>query len=95
MNGTETAYNDHLRLLYQAGEILWWKFEGMKFRLADNTFYTPDFNVLRKDGLLEMRETKGWMRDDARVKIRVAASLYPFKFFIIRKKKTGWETEEV
>lgn len=93
MNRTEQAYNDHLELLKHAGEIVWFKFEGMKFRLADKTFYTPDFSVLFSDGRLEIHEVKGFWTDDARVKIKVAASMYPFQFIAIKKTKTGWEKE--
>jgi hypothetical protein len=46
--------------------------------------------VLRKDGLILMDEVKGYMVDDANVKIKVAASLYPFQFRIVRKKGAFW-----
>lgn len=96
-NKTESAYEDMLNTLLIAGEILWYKFEGMKLRLADNTFYTPDFTVLTKSGHIEQHEVKGFWQDDARVKIKVAASMYPFKF-IAAKPKTkknggGWDFE--
>lgn len=98
MNKTEAAYDAHLRLLAQAGDVLWHKFEAVKLRLADNTFYTCDFAVLAADGVLEMHEVKGFWQDDARVKIKVAASLYPFRFVAVtaRAKKNGggWEREE-
>jgi hypothetical protein len=47
------------------------------------------------DGLLELHEVKGgpW-QDDARVKIKVAAALYPFRFIAIRARAGGWEREE-
>ena len=40
------TYAQTLELRKAAGEVAWYKFEGLKFRLADNTFYTPDFAVL-------------------------------------------------
>jgi hypothetical protein len=98
MNKTEAAYDAHLWQLRHAGEVLWHKFEGIKLRLADNTFLTVDFPVMRADGLLEMHEVKGHWEDDARVKIKVAASLYPFRFIAVRPKAKknggGWEVEE-
>ena len=98
MNKTEAAYDKHLWELRYAGEVLWHKFEAVKLRLADNTFYTCDFCILAKDGILEMHEVKGFWQDDARVKIKVAASLYPFRFVAVkaRAKKNGggWEREE-
>ncbi|MNM21163.1 hypothetical protein D3C81_315210 [compost metagenome] len=98
MNKTETAYGDRLRALEHTGEILWHKFEGIKLRLADNTFYTPDFAVLAADGVMELHEVKGFWQDDARAKIKIAAALYPFRFLAVRVKAKkdggGWSVEE-
>ena len=93
MNKTEAAYEAHLAALQFAGEILWYKFEGLKFRLADNTFYTPDFAVMLASGALEAHEVKGQWLDDARVKIKVAASLYPLQFIGVHKDRKGWRYE--
>lgn len=77
-----------------AGLILWWRFEGIKLRLADNTFITIDFPVMRADGLLEMREFKGFWTDDARAKTKIAAEMYPFRFVAVKKVRKGvYETE--
>ena len=98
LNKTEQAYADYLAQLQAVGGILWHKFEGVKLRLADNTFYSPDFAVMKPDGQLEMHEVKGFWQDDARVKIKVAADMYPFKFIAVkaRAKKDGggWQIEE-
>lgn len=98
MNKTEAAYDKHLWELRGGAEILWHKFQAVKLRLADNTFYTCDFCVLSKDGVLEMHEVKGFWQDDARVKIKVAASIYPFRFVAVsvraKKRGGGWEREE-
>ncbi len=97
-NKTESAYEDVLRMRQHAGEILWYRFEGLKFRLADNTFYSPDFVVMMNDGQIEAHEVKGFWTDDARVKIKVAAAQYPFRFVAIKAKAKknggGWEMEE-
>jgi len=93
MNKTEAAYAQLLELRQRAGEILWYKFEGIKLRLADKTFYTPDFAVLAADGVLELHEVKGVWLDDARVKIKVAAEIYPLRFIAVKKTKDGWEEE--
>lgn len=94
MNKTEAAYDKHLWELRYAGEILWHKFEGIKLRLADNTFYTCDFAVLPKSGFLELHEVKGFWLDKSRVKTKVAADMYPFKFIAVKKAKGGWQVEE-
>lgn len=98
MNRTEEAYAKHLELLRSAGNVLWWRFEGIKLRLADNTFYTPDFAVLAGDGVMELHEVKGFWMDDARAKIKIAAEQYPFRFFAFKaeakKRGGGWKAEE-
>lgn len=94
MNKTEEAYAKVLEARKFAGEILWYKFEAIKLRLADNTFYTPDFPVLLANGELQMHEVKGFWEDDARVKIKVAASMYPFDFIAVKKCKGGFSVEE-
>jgi len=97
MNKTEAAYRLHLEMLKAAGEIVWYRFEGVKLRLADGCFYSPDFAVMFSTGVLEMHEVKGFWQDDARVKIKVAAEMYPFRFMAVtpRAKKNGggWDRE--
>lgn len=96
-NKTEAKYEAMLEDMRVAGDVLWYRFEGVKLRLADNTFYTPDFAVMRATGHLEMHEVKGFWQDDARVKIKVAADLYPFRFIAARpqskKDGGGWNIE--
>ena len=98
LNKTEQAYADLLRLRQIAGEVAWFKFEGVKLRLGDNTFYSPDFAVMLTAGDIEMHEVKGHWEDDARVKIKVAAEMYPFRFIGVTKKTArhggGWRIEE-
>lgn len=93
MNKTEAEYSQLLELRRRAGEIAWYRFEAIKLRLADNTFYTVDFPVMLSSGVLEMHEVKGFWTDDARVKIKVAADQYPFRFVAVRKVKGDWQTE--
>ncbi len=102
MNKTEAAYAERLRALQMAGEILWHRFEGVKLRLADKTFLTVDFAVMRADGQLEMHDVKGSKAiytDDARVKMKVAAEMYPFVFRVAypnsKRQGGGWQIEEV
>lgn len=97
MNKTESRYERELRDARMIGDVLWYKFEGFKLRLADNTFYTPDFAVMLASGQIECHEVKGFWTEDARVKIKVAADMYPFRFIAIKampaKKGGGWERE--
>jgi len=93
MNTWEQQYAEQLKLRERAGEIEWYAYEAIKFRLANNTFYTPDFLVMLANGDMEVHEVKGFWEDDARVKIKVAASIYPFRFIAISKGKEGWSVE--
>lgn len=90
-NRTEAAYERELERRKHAGEVAWFRFEGVKLRLADNTFLTPDYAVMLADGVMEMHEVKGFWTDDARVKTKVAAEAYPFQFVIVtaRAKRDG------
>ena len=99
MNKTESRYADYLEMRRRSGEIVWFRFEGMKLRLADNTFYTADFAVKTADGALEFHEVKGFMTDDGAVKLKVAAEQYPFRFLLVRsqlaKHGGGWDIREI
>lgn len=97
MNKTEQAYADRLEALRAARQIQSWKFEAVKLRLADKTFYSPDFLVVDADGYVELHEVKGFWEDDARVKVKVAAEQFPFRFLAVKKvskAKGEWEFEE-
>lgn len=97
LNKTEQAYQRHLELRKAAGEVAWYAFEGIKLRLADKTFYTPDFAVMLSCGALELHEVKGFWADDARVKTKVAAAMFPLQILGItaktKKAGGGWEIE--
>ena len=98
MNKTELAYSQHLEALKSCGEIVWWKFEAIKLRLADNTSYTIDFFVMKSSGELEGHEVKGYAMDDSMVKIKVAAEIYPFRFLLIKaanKNCSAWNIKEI
>lgn len=98
MNGTEKLYAETLEAMRLKGEVAEYLFDAVKLRLADNTFYTPDFFVMTAAGLIEFHEVKGFWEDDARVKIKVAADKYPFRFVAVTKRAKkhggGWNTEE-
>jgi len=95
MNKTEQAYANHLELLRRGGEVVDYAFERCNLRLADNTYYRPDFLVVYEDRF-EFHEVKGFWRDDARVKIKVAAEQNPwFRFVVVKKTKGSWEFERI
>ena len=96
MNKTEAAYAQLLDIRQRLGEVREYHFEGLTFKLADGVRFTPDFFVVLADGTPEIHEIKGFMRDDARVKARVCARMFPFRVKVIRRAKGGaWEVEEI
>jgi hypothetical protein len=96
MNNLEAQFAQYLELLKRAGEIEWYSYEGIRLRLAKNTTYTPDFFVMKTDGALVVYEVKGRWLDDARVKIKVAAELFPFPFIGVSldRETKSWRFEE-
>ena len=97
MNGTERKMSEHLEGMKHRGEIIDYRFESVTLKLAKDTRYTPDFMVMMPDGEIQFWEVKGFWHDDARVKIKVAAALFPFLFVGCRltpkKRGGGWEFE--
>ena len=95
MNKLELAWSQMLDLQAHTKDIVRWKYQAVRLELATRTTYTPDFYVLLPDGRIRFDETKGFMRDDANVKIKVAAALYhEFEFRLItrqtKKDGGGW-----
>lgn len=109
MNKTEAAFAAYLRTEQVAGRVLWFGFEQVKLRLADNTYFTPDFGVMYANGELWLVDTKGtkkdggrykpWVEEDARIKLKVAAETFPFVLAVAYRLpiKAGgnWVIEEV
>jgi hypothetical protein len=98
MNRTEAAYSNYLSMMKSLGVIIdfWW--DVMSLWMADSTFYKPDFLVMRAEGTLEIHEVKGFMEDDAWVKLKVMAETYPFPIFVVKKnpgKKGEWTWKQV
>lgn len=93
-NGLEKKYGLFLEQRRICGEILTWKFSAMKLKLAKATFYNIDFLVVMPDMTIELHETKGFARDDWRVKHKVAVEMFPwFKFVVVKwnKNTKDWE----
>ena len=83
MNGLEKKYAAYLDIRKVTGEILDWRFESLKLKLAPATFYNPDFLLLMPDRTIELHECKGWLEDDAAVKIKVAREMFGSIFTIV------------
>jgi hypothetical protein len=95
MNGTERRRAIELEAKKRDGQIREWRFEQVTLKLAPDCRYTPDFYVIENDGRVRMEETKGHWRDDAKVKIRLAARLFPeFEFVALLWSKDHWKQED-
>lgn len=95
MNSLEKRYSLHLENLKMAGEILFWRYEPFALHLANRTTYKPDFLVVNRMQEVEIHETKGFWREDARVKIKCASATFPiFTFMGVQWKKGGWVYEQ-
>lgn len=103
MNGLERRFQaEYVDPLKLAKVLVDAHFEAMTFRLAKKTHYTPDFDLVFASGLLAFVECKaGWSTgkagytDDARVKIKVVAEMYPHFAFVsaVHDRKAGWRFE--
>ncbi len=98
MNKTEAAFLAHLKA-NTPREIEIHR-EGLGIRIANGCVYWPDF--VTSDEHFDMvcvYEVKGFMRDDAAVKLKAAAAKFrTFKFFLVHRDKSapsGWKIEEV
>lgn len=92
----EAAYAGYLHGLMLAGDIQFYKFEPLRLILADACTLTPDFLVMQKDGTLEFHEVKGRKREDAMIKLRVAARTFHWWNFILVERRRGfWEQREM
>ena len=103
MNRTEQAYAALLVSRVQAGEIARFDREPEGLRLADRCVYWPDFRVIHNDGTVEFHEVKGrsgdkfHAREDAWIKLKVAAATHPmYRFLVVwPSKRGGWESQDV
>jgi hypothetical protein len=91
LNKTERAFLAHLRNCYHE----WIGIQAMTLKLADDCRYTPDFEHFGGHQLI-FYEVKGFWRDDARVKIKVAARMFVWaRFVAVQRIKGEWKFEEI
>lgn len=90
LNKTEAQYLAILEMLHDQVFS-----QSITLKLGNGVRYTPDFCVW-SEGRMIAYEVKGFMRDDAAVKIKVAASRFPdIKFFLVWKTDGMWHQQEV
>jgi hypothetical protein len=95
-NKSEARFFRRLEDLKRAGVIREFIWEPFKLRLAGNTGYNLDFMAVRNDGSLVGLEVKGFLRDDAAVKVKVAAEMHLWlTFYVVRWEGGGWTYSHV
>jgi len=92
LNGTERQYLSYLQMCgYQVGV------QNVTLKLAFNCRFTPDFNYV--DPATKrwvFVDVKGFQREDALIKIKAAARLFPhLDFMLVKKVKKGWNEKKV
>ena len=96
MNKTEEAYSLILEAKKRNGDIREYAYESLTLKLAKDTRLTVDFMVIASDDTLEMHEVKGgFVREDAWMKLKIAAQLFPFRFRLAQFKNKSWTISEV
>jgi hypothetical protein len=93
LNKTERAFLGYLQRQDTGARIY---VQDVTLRLGNGVRYTPDF-VVTNEWRVSAYETKGFMRDDAAVKIKVAARAYTWiTFYLVTKAKHGsWDIQHV
>ena len=92
MNKLERAFWQRAREAY--GDDVYR--EPFKLQLAGRTWYTVDFLISCDGCRYDCYEVKGFMRDDAAVKLKVAAKLYPcLNFNLVTREKRAWLCRQV
>ena len=93
LNETEKRYLKMLRERFPFQPIM---IQAITLRLAHNCRYTPDFSYCLPTGALVFVETKGaFVREDAIVKLKTAAAMFPQFTFIKAQYKNGKWSEKV
>lgn len=90
MNRLEAEFAALLDIAQRRGVVAGWGFEVTRLRLAHGAWYTPDFTVwFSAPGVAVVHyETKGFWREAALLRIKVAADRYPcYAFVAVRKPK--------
>lgn len=102
MNKTEARFAQQLEADKRAGDIAWYGFEAVKFRIAKRTWLTVDFLVKHANGewaAIDVKGRKGnryWAEEDAMIKLKVAAETFPMKFGVVWPLKGGgWGSEVI
>jgi hypothetical protein len=94
-NGLETEYSAVLEARKRRGEILDYGFNRVRLRLANGAWYKPDFDVTLAIGAVEYHETKGFQREAAILRVKVAASNFIQAIVLVRRDGRSWNFQRL
>lgn len=94
LNKIETEFLGELKKLFPGHPI---KAQSVRLRLGNSVTFTPDFLVFHPNRSPTAWEVKGpFAREDAIVKLKVAAFEYPeIGFFLVWKKDGEWRKQKI
>lgn len=96
MNKLERSFWGRLKEAKAAGIFREVYEHPMKLRVINNRYYIPDFVAEPKLGRITVFETKGYMREDAALKLLAAAERYRcFAWVLVQKDRGRWRCIEV
>jgi len=92
LNKTEARWRD---VLIGRGYGPVWEM-AIRLKLAHHTTFLPDFAVMRTNRLTFYEVKGGFIREDAWIKLKLAAHLYPeFDFVMAQWTDMGWVETEI
>lgn len=98
MNKTERRFEmAWLQPMLHAGELITYGYELVTLKLGNGVRYTPDFWAITSDNRTAFYEVKGpHSRDDAKVKLKVAATRYlNYEFHLCVYERGEWTISKV
>lgn len=96
LNKTEARFDAHLWRQQAVGAVLWHRAQCLSLKLADGCWFRTDFVILPADHVLTIVDVKGakpMIEEDAKVKMKVAASIFPFRFAYAFPKSRAQECD--
>ena len=91
LNKTEKAW----LVVVRSRGYVWHGVQNISFKIGDDCRYNPDILAIC-DGQLVAFEVKGFMREDALVKLKTTARAFPWlRIVVVKRIKGEWIEEEV
>jgi hypothetical protein len=96
MSKLEIKYQQHLNELIRAGVVASFEYERNTINLAKRTTYTPDWLIQYTDGRVVYHETKGYMEEDAWIRMKIANRMQMIPIYVVTwNRAEGWVIKPV